>query len=162
MNYSASEDNNLLINFEAYADKVTDWKWDFGDRQTASSQNPAHTYGKKGNYKVSVTAKNSVGCSTVVVKEVNLKLDLLAPTAFTPDGDGINDTWMPVALLNGDYVFTLTVADKAGNEFFKTSDKNRAWDGQKAKTGDTFIWRAVVKERNGEESNHQGLITISE
>lgn len=162
MSYSPSEDNNFLINFEADGDKVTDWKWNFGDKQTASVQNPSHTYGRKGIYKVSVTAKNSSGCSAVVVKEVNLKLDLLAPTAFTPDGNGVNDTWMPVALLNGDYNFTLTIADKAGVIKFSTKDKNHPWDGQNARVGDTFEWRVIIKEKNGEESNYQGLITISE
>ncbi|TAL60314.1 MAG: PKD domain-containing protein [Bacteroidetes bacterium] len=162
MNYSVSEDNSLLINFEADADKEVDWKWDFGDRQIASVQNPAHTYSKRGNYKVIVTAKNSAGCSVVINREVNLKLDLLAPNAFSPDGNGVNDTWMPVALLKGDYLFTLTISDKTENVVFETSDKNRSWDGQNAKAGDTFIWRVVVKDKNGDETIDQGLITISE
>jgi len=164
IDYSASDDNGLLVNFEADGDKVVDWKWDFGDKKTASSQNPSHIYSRKGNYKVSVTAKNSVGCSSVALKDVNLKneIDLLAPNAFSPDGNGVNDTWMPVALLNGDYVFTLTISDKAGNVVFRTTDKNNPWEGQNTKTGDTFKWIAVVKDKNGDYSNYQGLITIAE
>lgn len=164
LDYSPSDDNGLLVNFEADGDKVVDWKWDFGDKKTASSQNPSHTYARKGIYKASVTAKNSAGCSAMVVRDVNLKneIDLLAPNAFSPDGNGVNDTWMPVALLNGDYVFTLTISNKAGSVVFRTSDKNNPWDGQNAKPGDTFRWIAVVKDKNGEDTNYQGLITISE
>lgn len=164
MNYASSEDNKLLVNFEADADKVTDWKWDFGDKQTSSVQNPSHKYSKRGSYKVAVTAKNSAGCLAVVVKDIILKneINLLAPNAFSPDGNGVNDTWMPVALLNGDYIFTLTIADKAGNIVHKTSDKNNSWDGKNAKAGDTFVWRVAVKDNNGEETLYQGLITISE
>ena len=164
LDYSGSDDNGLLVNFEADGDKVADWKWDFGDKKTAATQNPAHTYARKGNYKVAVTAKNAAGCSSVVLKDVNLKneINLLAPNAFSPDGNGVNDTWMPVALLNGDYIFTLTISNKAGNVVFKTTDKNNPWDGQNAKTGDTFRWVAVVKDKNGEDTNYQGLITISE
>jgi len=162
MNFTSSEDNNLLLNFEADGDKVVDWKWDFGDKQTSSVQSPAHTYRKNGNYKVAVVAKNSTGCSTVVVREVNLKPDLFAPTGFTPDGDGRNDTWMPVALLNGDYKFTITVTDNAGKVVFKTSDRNNTWDGANAKPGDTFIWHAIVKDKTGDEISYKGLITISE
>lgn len=162
MNYSVADDNNLMINFEADAEKAVDWKWDFGDKQTSSMQNPVHTYRKNGNYKVTLTARNSAGCSAVVMKDVNLKLDLLPPTAFSPDGNGVNDTWMPVTLLNGNYIFTLTITDKTGNAVFTTSDKNNAWDGGSAKPGDTFIWKAVVKDKNGEEIFDQGLITIAE
>lgn len=164
MNSTISEDNNLLVNFELDADNAVDWKWDFGDTRTSSEQNLLHIYNKRGIYKVSLIAKNAAGCSTVVVKEVNLKneINLLAPNAFSPDGNGINDTWMPVALLGGDYIFTLTITDKAGDLVFNTSDKDRPWDGQNAKAGDTFIWRAVVKDKNGDTSNHQGLITVSE
>jgi len=164
MNYLVSEDNGLLINFEADADKISEWKWNFGDKQTSSVQNPSHTYSKKGNYKVEVTAKNTAGCSAVVAKEVNLKssFNLLAPNAFSPDGNGVNDTWLPVALLNGDYTFTLTISDKTGNIVFKTSDKNHPWEGQDAKTGETYVWRAIVKDKNGDEIPCQGLITISE
>ncbi len=164
INHDISEENHLQVRFEGDADKANEWKWDFGDRQFSSMQNPTHTYTKKGNYKVSLTAKNAAGCTSVTVKDIVLKneIDLLAPNAFSPDGNGVNDTWMPVALLSGDYIFSLTITDIAGNVVFKTSDKNRAWDGQNAKTGDTFIWRAVVKDKNGEDSNYQGLITISE
>jgi gliding motility-associated-like protein len=168
VDYTISDDNNMLVNFEAEGDKVTDWKWNFGDNKSSSVQNPAHTYSKKGNYPAELTAKNSTGCVTVVKKDVNLKneLNLLAPNGFSPDGDGINDTWMPAALLNGDYIFTLTILDKSGKVVFRTSDKNNVWDGQGAKAGDTYKWIVVVKEKNGEivfcKDQGQGLITIAE
>ncbi len=168
VNYSVSDDNNLLVNFDADGDKVVEWKWNFGDKQSSSQQNPSHTYSKKGNYKAELTVKNSAGCSAVSVKDVNLKneLNLLAPNAFSPDGNGINDTWMPAALLSGDYIFTLTIFDKSGNKVFQTSDKNHPWDGQGVKSGDTFKWSIVVKDKNGEviscKDQGQGLITITE
>jgi PKD repeat protein len=164
VNYNIAEDNNLHVNFEADGDKATEWKWNFGDNQTSSVQNPTHTYSKKGTYTAELTAKNLVGCSSVTVKEISLKnyLNLLAPNAFSPDGNGINDTWMPVTLLNGDYVFTLTILNKAGNIVYKTADKNQPWDGQNTKTGDVFIWRAIVKDKSGDEMPFQGIITISE
>ena len=90
-----------------------------------------------------------------------MKFNPLAPEIFSPNGDGKNDTWMPVAFLNGDYIFTLTVSDKSGNVVFKSSDKDNVWDGNNAKPGDTFRWTAVVKEKNGDEITCQGLITIA-
>jgi gliding motility-associated-like protein len=161
MNYSASNDNDLLINFNANADKVTEWKWDFGDKQSSAEQNPLHTYNKKGNYAVSVTAKNNWGCSASVKQIVNVENNLLAPTGFSPNGDGHNDTWIPAALTVGDKDFTLTIYNISGNPVFTTSDKNHPWDGQNTNVGDTFSWKVVIKEKNGEESKYQGLVTIA-
>lgn len=163
-NYSAPDDNKLVVNFEADADKASDWKWGFGDKKTSSEQNPSHTYAKYGTYKASLTARNSSGCSSSVAKEITVKneINLLAPSGFSPNGDGINDTWMPVALQNGDYDFTLTIYDQANAVVYTTSDKNRSWEGQNTKTGDKFIWKAVVNEKNGMESTYKGFIIISD
>ncbi|MFH1005679.1 MAG: PKD domain-containing protein [Bacteroidota bacterium] len=166
INWNASSDeSNHAINFEARGEDVVEWKWDFGDksRMLVTEQNPTHIYNKKGNYTVSVMAKNGFNCTSIYKKDVNVEYEynLLAPTGFSPNGDGLNDTWIPVALLEGNKVFTITIFDKTGNIIYKISDKNHPWDGQNVKTGDTFFWRAVVKDKNSEEANYEGYIIIS-
>ena len=47
---------------------VTAWAWDFGDGNTATTQNPAHSYGLPGTYTVTMIATNSAGCSDTIVK----------------------------------------------------------------------------------------------
>lgn len=42
----------------------TSWVWDFGDGQTASTQNPSHTYTSSGTFTVKLTATNSFGNNT--------------------------------------------------------------------------------------------------
>ncbi|MBI4931369.1 MAG: PKD domain-containing protein [Bacteroidetes bacterium] len=160
MTYKASEENNLAVIFDAEAAKTTDWKWDFGDRKIASEQNPSHTYAKYGTYKVAVTAKNSAGCAATLTKEVEVKniINLFAPNSFSPDGDGLNDTWIPT--MSDDYSFVVTVYDKSNTIVFTTTDKNRPWDGVNTKTGDTYSWKAVVKDKNGEESTQRGFVII--
>lgn len=39
----------------------TSWAWDFGDGQTATTQNPTHTYTASGKYTVKLVAKNATG-----------------------------------------------------------------------------------------------------
>ncbi|MFZ2497409.1 PKD domain-containing protein [Methanosarcina sp.] len=44
----------------------TSWKWDFGDGSaTSTTHNPLHTYIKVGTHKVTLTATNAAGSSTV-------------------------------------------------------------------------------------------------
>jgi len=169
--FSASENNPSEINFEArgnngsasYITSISEYSWNFDDKQTSAEKNPVHNYTKTGNYQITLTAKNSFGCTGSDKKMVSIEnLFPLAPNSFSPNGDGLNDRWMPASLQNGDYNFTLTVYDKNGMVVFKTSDKNQLWNGGNAKTGDTFIWKTMVKEKNGEESNYKGVITIVE
>lgn len=44
----------------------TSWKWDFGDGQTSTEQNPRHVYAGEGSYTVSLTAINAFGDDTMV------------------------------------------------------------------------------------------------
>ncbi|TAD99965.1 MAG: PKD domain-containing protein, partial [Bacteroidetes bacterium] len=41
---------------------VTTWYWDFGDGNTAFSQNPTHTYLLPGSYEVNLIANTQTGC----------------------------------------------------------------------------------------------------
>jgi PKD repeat protein len=46
----------------------TSWKWEFGDGETSTVQNPSYTYESPGTYTVKLTATNAQG-SDVAVKE---------------------------------------------------------------------------------------------
>jgi PKD repeat protein len=48
----------------------TSWLWNFGDGQTSTEQNPAHTYSKEGTYTVTLTAKNQFGQDTKVMTDL--------------------------------------------------------------------------------------------
>lgn len=55
---------------------------------------------------------------------------IVVPNAITPNGDGINDTWMIPNLDKMDQV-EIVITDRFGKNVFKTSDKNQLiWDGK--------------------------------
>jgi len=65
---------------------VTNWTWDFGEpssgvNNTSTLQNPTHTYAATGTYTVTLTAKNSDGCSNAVTHTVTI--NPLPTAAFT-------------------------------------------------------------------------------
>ncbi|MBI3501951.1 MAG: PKD domain-containing protein [Bacteroidetes bacterium] len=163
IDFTSSENNPSEINFEAKGNTISEYVWNFDDKQTSSEKNPVHNYMKKGTYQVTLTAKNSFGCTAADKRNVTIEnLFPLAPDAFSPNGDRLNDTWMPASLQNGDFNFTLTVFDKNMNTVFKTSNKNDSWDGSGAKTGERFTWKLIVKNKNGKETSYTGFILIAE
>jgi PKD repeat protein len=47
----------------------TQWNWNFGDKSTATIQNPTHTYTKQGSYTVTLTVKNANGSNKIIKKK---------------------------------------------------------------------------------------------
>jgi gliding motility-associated-like protein len=93
---------------------------------------------------------NCVDSAQITVKVItNDKNNVHVPTAFTPNGDGNNDTWgvLSSAPLQN---FNLRVFDRWGINVFNSKDQGKKWDGRingaKAPTG-TYVW--VLNYKNG-------------
>jgi PKD repeat protein len=60
---------NDLTNYGAA--QIISWQWDFGDGQTSTLQNPAHSYTLEGDYLVCLTAQNECSeatyCETITI-----------------------------------------------------------------------------------------------
>jgi|GEM_PF-1756066 C1A family cysteine protease len=73
------------------ANSPTSWAWNFGDSQTSTAQNPAHTYMSSGTYTVTLTATNSYGNNSVVKNNIVTVSIMNAPvtTGATRVGPGV-------------------------------------------------------------------------
>src|SRR5207244_2496041 len=74
---------------------IASWSWNFGDGQTATQQNPSHTYAAGGSYTVTLTVKdNQNASSSPASKTVNVSAPNQPPTAaFTPSCTGLTCTF---------------------------------------------------------------------
>jgi len=65
---------------------VTAWSWDFGDGNTSTDRNPAHTYAFSGVYPVSLNASNAYGYNVSTVTDaVQVLPALVADFTFAPN-----------------------------------------------------------------------------
>lgn len=48
--------------------RITEWKWDFGDGNSSTEQNPTHIYRTAGSFTVTLTITNDVGCKRLITK----------------------------------------------------------------------------------------------
>ena len=68
--------------------------------------------------------------SSTIIKSPNLKI----PNAFSPDGDGINDTW-EIEGLNFKSNYELTILNRWGNIVYKTTQYQNDWLGTSIQSG---------------------------
>jgi large repetitive protein len=122
------------VTFTDNSTGATSWNWNFGDNTTSGEQNPVHEYSGGGVYLVILIVSNACGSDTtsmmIELPDGTDKLGLY--NAFSPNGDGFNDTWtIPMAELYSDN--TVTIVNRWGNEVWKASayDNDKVvWNGQ--------------------------------
>ena len=137
VNESIKFTNGLTIaNIPAEYDYIV---WDFGDNSpfkvfynpediTLNSLGESistvfHTYVKDGLYPVTLTVYNKYGCSKSITEIITVGqgAEIMLPTAFTPNGDGINDMFRPSLL--GLKEVSMYIYDNWGNLIYEiTSD----------------------------------------
>jgi gliding motility-associated-like protein len=84
-------------------------------------------------------------------------LQLHFPTAFTPNGDGLNDIFRP----KGTFVrsYRLQIYDSKGSLLFESSNMEEGWDGAQAPPG-SYLYRAVAEDYLGRQYSFEGVVTL--
>ena len=147
---------------------VTSWFWDFGvygSGDTSHLKNPTYTYADTGYYTVHLFVKTAYGCidSTTKVVKIDDDYELFVPTAFSPNGDGINETFLPITRGVLPSTYHMYVYDRWGNLVFKTSDLYKGWDGTyhgSVVMEDTFVWKIELKTTAGVKKQVHGQVSI--
>ena len=116
---------NLSTNADIYF-------WNFGDGQTSTDVNPTHVYAQGGWFTVTLVASKNSCPDTLseTVQVINLKDIIYFPTAFSPNGDGINDL---LEIKGSETCFIkpqFIIFNRWGQEIFSTSlPFSEFWDG---------------------------------
>lgn len=166
--WEQSRDFIPTINFVNLTEDGTQHTWDIKGIRGSTQNEFQYTFTKAGTYMVELTSVNEFGCAAKKQKtiEINEDYNLLAPTAFTPNGDGNNDTYIPEALKILDVQFTMTIYSKDGAMVYQTNSPNEPWDGLymtdniPAPDG-AYVWHVQLTNEMGEIEVYQGQVIIT-
>ena len=148
------EDRVPSVQFENRSIGGNQYHWDFGDGGTSTIAHPNHVFKKKGTYQITLTTTNAKGCIDRTDRTIVIDNDynLLAPTTFSPDGNGFEDTFIPEALKTLGAGFHMSIFDPVtGAILYETGDAQRPWNGrinnkgEFCSTGD-YIWLVEMKD----------------
>lgn len=155
--------------------------WYYGDGDsTINFRNPEHYYSHMGEYEVTLIAINEEGCRDTATRTVLIKdkFSLYAPTAFTPNGDGINDCFRVCGSGIDANSFYMVIYNRWGEKVFenekfdKDADCNEcgkdSWDGTRGDRmkGDEYLptglyfWYVTFKDYDGIGHEFSGQVNL--
>lgn len=118
-----------VVTYTSLADADVDCFYSFGDGGSSSACDGIYTFADGGLFTVTQTVVNPAGCSSTAIGQVAVNGTVFyAPAAFTPNNDGLNDAWMPIAL--GVTSYRLQVYNRWGELIWETENIEEPWLGQ--------------------------------
>lgn len=119
------------------------------------------TVNMPGRYWLKIT--NEWGCvSSDTITLAWGDCDIHIPSAFTPNGDGINDNF---GLSTGisSALFSFYIYNRYGKLVFKTNDGFEKWDGRlkgKPSPGGVYVWMMTYKNKAGFVQTDKGTVNL--
>lgn len=127
---TTSLDPKITYTDESSSDVVS-WFWDFGTGDTSDLQNPEYMYMDTGEFITWLTVTNIFGCeaTTRVGIRIAPSFTFYIPNAFTPNGDGHNETFRPYGEGVDWDSFHMSIYNRWGEEIYTTNNIEKPWDG---------------------------------
>ncbi|MEP6464859.1 MAG: T9SS type B sorting domain-containing protein [Parafilimonas sp.] len=138
-------------------DGYNEYTW-INDYQTPSSY---YTARDSGIY--TVTVSNICGTKTDSIHIFNqCDFPVYMPTAFTPNGDRLNDIYK-VPAFNLNRLIQLTIYNRWGKIIFQTKNINKGWDGTLnsiPQQPGIYIYTLQMENLTGKKINQEGTFTL--
>ncbi len=139
------------------------WIWTPTDYlDNAHIGNPVSKPLKDIIYTVVGTNENNCKAKATVKIEVNYTPQIFVPNAFSPNGDGINDVFMPLNI-RFEELETFSVFNRYGSKIYETANPNEGWNGtingRKAEVG-VYFWYLKAKLPDGSKYELKGDVTL--
>jgi gliding motility-associated-like protein len=106
-----------------------------------------------------LTVTGAGGCKASDTARVRILRKTVIPNAFSPNGDGVNDTWEITYLANYPGA-TVEVYNRGGQQVYFSEGYSRAWDGTRnGKPLPIGVYYYIIEPKNGLE-RITGTLTI--
>jgi len=146
-----SKHNQLTCSINAQSRVV--YAWDMGDGTTDTGPTVQHSYtiiNSVMEFTISLTATSKYGC--VITATKTIEVVPFVPNIFSPNGDGINDVFMPE--------IDLQIFDRYGTILYSG---NAGWDGRysgRLADPDTYFYLIHYNDPKQQVHTRKGYITL--
>ena len=141
------------------------WNWQFGNGDGSAIQNPVYSFSDTGTYNVMLTVTNQFGCTdrTEITIVIAPFFTLYVPSAFTPDGNGLNDVFLPQGETLRKY--ELRIFNRWGEQIFESFKPTDGWNGKSRNTGKdlppgVYVYRISVEDEHNRPQDFKGIVSL--
>jgi large repetitive protein len=134
--------------FDNSSGEINSWEWEFSNGINYTSEDvigmdlsvDLSEIGKM-YYDLTHIVTDVYGCSDTTTGRIAVKDEhtLYVPNAFTPDFDGINDSFRLFHHAMNTESFSISIFDRYGSLVFTSEDPDLEWDGKNQITGNEII-----------------------
>jgi gliding motility-associated-like protein len=119
--------------------------------------NPIASPKETTKYTLTVTSKE--GCTVVDDVLITVHIDPSIPNVFSPNGDGINDTWV-IKYLETFVNASIKIYNRFGQQVFTAQQYNTPWDGRLNNVDmPVGVYYYIIEPNNGRD-RYTGSITL--
>lgn len=161
---SRGMETDWRFNFTGSNASAFDWR--FEDGQMSSSGGPLlMTFNDTGNFRVRLLVTSPDFCVDSITKFIFLKPELLfwLPTSFTPNNDGLNETFGPNTTF-GLSKYNMKVYDRWGALLYSTNDPAKGWNGRSPKgelvPDGAYAYSITFRYIDGKLFVYNGTVTV--
>jgi gliding motility-associated-like protein len=142
---------------------ATKYQWFVNGSPFSTDVNPTYTATDSGRYCFLLLATDTLNCADTALDcaEVVGQVGAYLPSAFSPNGDGVNDILFVRG--RGIRAISLAVFNRWGQKVFETNEISKGWDGRyKGKEVDVEAYSYVLKATfvDGTDITKAGNVTI--
>jgi gliding motility-associated-like protein len=126
--------------------------------------NPIAILPINASYAVKVSDNN--GCfdyDTIKITVFQTAPEIFVPTIFTPNGDGVNDVLVPIAVGFKQFDY-FAVYNRYGQQVFFTKQLRQGWNGiykNKEQGIDTYVWQVQGTDYTGKKVFKKGTVVLA-
>jgi gliding motility-associated-like protein len=118
-----------------------------------------YTFEDTLTYTITQYVTTDLGCLDTISDEVKVRpiYTMYIPTGFTPDEDGINETWRPIS--EGMKEYKVWILDRWGSEIWYSANPEESWDGTlkgKLLPAGVYTYRVETWDVLGEPHEYTG------
>lgn len=146
-------DKPILL--KAQSTNATKYVWQDG------STNPTFLATEPGKYYVTLSNACSIRTDTVQV-DTNCTTLLEMPNVFTPNNDGMNETFLPIKIQQVKN-FTITIYNRWGKQLFQSNNPNQGWNGNYVNSAcpdGTYFWVINYESNFGIMDSKKGVVHL--
>jgi gliding motility-associated-like protein len=158
---------NPDVQFTDESIDAINWTWRFDDEGFSNMQNPSYTFRDTGIYEVELVVQHISNCTDTLIRLIDIspEVTLFFPNAFTPNNDGLHETFKGVGFTAGITDYEMTIWNRWGEEIFNTNDLSEGWPGTDKRSNKlvpegVYVYMVTYTGPRGEKAEERGSVSV--